>query len=238
MIDVPSGRIVVFADIACPWAHVAVHRLHETRARLGLEGRVLFDMRAFALELVNERPTPKTTLDAEIPVTGALEPDAGWQMWQRPDHEYAVTTLPALEAVYAAKEQGPEVAEALDRALRRAFFGESRNVSMRHEILAVAGAVPGLDREALAAALDDGRARGALMADRARAESDAVAGSPHVFLPNGEDVHNPGIEMHWEGEHGEGFPVVDRDDPSVYERLLHAAAGTNREETGDGRGTA
>ena len=224
MFDVPPGRIVLFADVGCPWAHVCVHRLHETRARLGLLGRVAFDVHAFPLELVNGRPTPKKVLDAEIPVAGALEPDAGWQMWQRPDHEYPVTMLPALEAVHAAKEQGLDVSERLDRALRRGFFGESRNVSMRHEILDVAGTVAGLDVGALAAALDDGRARSALAGDRALAESDEVDGSPHVFLPSGESVPNPGVEMHWEGEHGAWFPVVDRDDPGVYERLLAAAA--------------
>ena len=222
--EVPPGRIVVFADIGCPWAHVAVHRLHETRARLGLEDDVVFDMHAFPLEVINGQPTPKRILDAEIPVAGALEPDAGWQMWQRPEHEYPVTMLPALEAVHAAKERGARVAERLDRALRRGFFGQSRNVSMRHEILEVARTVESLDAVALAAALDDGRARAALAEDRAVAEGDEVQGSPHLFLPGGEDVHNPGIAMHWEGEHGEGFPVVDRDDPTIYERLLRAAA--------------
>ncbi|MDQ3981470.1 MAG: DsbA family protein, partial [Actinomycetota bacterium] len=137
--------------------------------------------------------------------------------------EYPVTTLPALEAVYAAKEQGLRAAEQLDRALRRGFFGASRNVSMRHEILEIAASVRGLDSGELAGALDDGRARGALAADRAVAEGDEVKGSPHVFLPNGKSFHNPGIEMHWEGEHGEGFPVVDKDDPAIYEELLAAA---------------
>lgn len=224
MFDIPKGRVVVFADIGCPWAHVAIHRLHETRARMGLGDRVVFDVRAFPLEIVNRRPTPKKTLDAEIPVAGALAPDAGWQMWQRPEHEYPVTMLPSLEAVHAAKEQGPKIAEQLDRALRRGFFGDSRNVSMRHEILEIAESVDGLDTKALAQALDDGRARAALAEDRKLAESDEVDGSPHVFLPDGESVHNPGIEMHWEGEHGEGFPVVDKDDPTIYERLLAAAA--------------
>ena len=224
MFDIPTGRIVVFADIGCPWAHVAVHRLHATRASMGLGERVVFDMHAFPLEVVNGQPTPKKILDAEIPVAGALAPAAGWQMWQRPEHEYPVTTLPALEAVHAAKEQGLKVAEGLDRALRRGFFGASRNVSMRHEILELAATVPGLDVGALAAALDDGRARSALADDRAIAESDEVQGSPHLFLPDGVDVHNPGIDMHWEGKHGEGFPVVDRDDPTIYERLLTAAA--------------
>ncbi len=236
MFEIPRGRVVVFADIGCPWAHVAVHRLHETRAALGLEDRVVFDMHAFPLEVFNGRPTPKKVLDAEVPVTGALAPDAGWQMWQRPDHEYPVTMLPALEAVHAAKEQGPNVAEQLDRALRRGFFGASRNVSMRHEILDVAATVPGLDVDALAAALDDGRARAGLAADRGIAESDDVKGSPHVFLPGGDGFHNPGIEMHWEGEHGKGFPVVDRDDPSIYERLLETAARGN-DARGDRRWT-
>ncbi len=215
----------MFADIACPWAHVAVHRLHETRRALGLDDRVVFDVHAFPLEVLNGRPTPKKTLDAEIPVAGALEPDAGWQMWQRPEHEYPVTTIPALEAVHAAKEQSLRIAEQLDRALRRAFFGDSCNVSMRHEILEVAATVPELDVERLAEALDDGRARAEVSKDHEVAAGDAVRGSPHLFLPGGGSIHNPGIEFHWEAEHDEGFPVVDRDDPSVYEGLLARAAG-------------
>jgi hypothetical protein len=31
--------------------------------------------------------------------------------------------------------------------------------------------------------------------------------------------------MHWEGEKPGGFPVVDRDDPSVYDDLLRGATG-------------
>src|SRR5918992_2402299 len=77
MIEVPKGRVVVFSDVGCPWAHLAVFRLHRTRAMLGLEGEVTFEHRSFPLELFNERPTPRKVLDAEIPVAGALEPDAG-----------------------------------------------------------------------------------------------------------------------------------------------------------------
>ena len=50
-----------------------------------------------------------------------------------------------------------------------------------------------------------------------------VKGSPHLFLPDGTDVHNPGMELHWEGEHGIGFPVVDADDPEVYTCLLYTS---------------
>ena len=44
---------------------------------------------------------------------------------------------------------------------------------------------------------------------------DAVRGSPHFFLPDGSDVHNPGIQMHQVGSPGAGFLVLDEDDPGV-----------------------
>lgn len=225
MIQVDPATIVVYSDIGCPWAHAAVFRLHEARRRLGLEDAVRFDPRPFPLELHNSQPTPKLILDAEVPVVGAITPEAGWQMWQRPDHEYPVTMLPALEAVEAAKEQGLRAAEQLDLALRRAFFSESRTISMRHVIAEIARSCDQLEEAKLLEALDDGRARAAMMDLARRSQQGDVAGSPHLFLPDGSDVHNPGIEMHWEGEHGEGFPVVDRDDPAVYDDLVRRAVG-------------
>lgn len=224
MIDVAERTIVVFSDIACPWASVAVERLHAARARLGLDGAVEFDHRAFPLELVNGRPTPKRVLDAEIPVAGALVPDAGWQMWQRPTWEWPVTTLLALEAVQAAKEQSLAASAALDLALRRAMYAESRCVSLRSVVLQVAESCEPVDAARLAEALDDGRARRAVIDDFERSGGDDVRGSPHLFLPDGGEAHNPGITMHWQGPAGRGFPVVDADRCSVYDELLTRAA--------------
>lgn len=51
-----------------------------------------------------------------------------------------------------------------------------------------------------------------------------VRGSPHVFLRDGTDVFHPGVELHWERGHGEGFPVIDVDDPSAYDEILRRAA--------------
>jgi predicted DsbA family dithiol-disulfide isomerase len=218
------GTIVLWSDIACPWATVAAHRLRSERSRLGLDDRVVLDHRAFPLELVNGRCTPRRILGAEVPVAGALTPDFGWQVWRAPESEWPVTTLPALEAVQAAKAQGLAASDALDYALRRAFFAESRCISMRHVVLDVAASVDGLDADELAAALDDGRARHDVVEQWHEAEDGPVKGSPHLFLPDGSDVANPGITLHWEGEHGSGFPVVDSDEPSIYETLLRRAA--------------
>src|SRR3954451_15522320 len=163
MFDVSPGTLVVYGDIACPWSHLCVHGLRRARHRLGLDGEVDLDLRSFPLELFNGRPTPKRTLDAEIPVVGALDPSAGWQVWQRPDFEYPVTTLPALEAVQAAKAQSLRASEDLGRALRYALFAESKTVSMISVILDVARDVDTVDVDALGEALDDGRARAMVM---------------------------------------------------------------------------
>lgn len=226
MTDVTAkpGTVAVYSDIGCPWSHVAVHRLLRARTALGLDDAVTLDHRVFALEIVNRRPTPKLILDAEIVALGMHAPDAGWQLWQERSYRYPVTTLPAMEAVQAAKAQGLAASEQLDRALRVAFFGHSRCISLRSVILDVAESCDAVDAAAVAAALDDGRARRAVMEQHALATSSAVRGSPHLFLPDGGDVHNPGIEMHWEGEEGVGFPVLTGDDPSVYDDLVRRAA--------------
>ena len=222
--DVERGTIALWSDVACPWATLAVVRLHETRERLGLVGRVVLDHRPFSLELANERPTPKRVLEAEIPVAGSRAPNFGWKPWQGQPHEWPATTLLALEAVQAAKAQRPEAGEQLDLALRRAFFVESRCIAMRHVLLDVATRCPTVDVHRLRDDLDRGAHRATLMEQTLGANDRGVSGSPHLFLPDGDDVFNPGVELHWQGDHGAGFPVIDADDPSVYDDLLKRAA--------------
>ena len=217
------GTIAVWSDVACPWATLAVLRLHETRTRLGLDA-VSFDHRPFALELANERPTPKRVLEAEVPVVGARAPEFGWKPWQGEPAQWPVTTLLALEAVQAAKNQTARAGEQLDLALRRALFVESRCISLRHVVLDVAAGCDAVDHDRLRDDLDRGAFRADLMAQALGAEDAGVDGSPHLFLPDGTSAFNPGIELHWEGEHGAGFPAIDEDDPSVYDDLLKRAA--------------
>lgn len=223
--DVPERTILVWSDIGCPWAHLAIHRLHEARARLELTDVVTFEHLSFPIELFNHSCTRKAMLEAELPVLGALAPTAGWQLWQRREWEWPVTMLPPLEAVRAARLQGPKAADALDRALRVAFWGQSKCISMRHIILEIAEDCVTVDADRLETDFDAGVARHRVIEEWRRAAAGDVKGSPHLFLPDGTDVHNPGIKTHWEGEHGVGFPVIDTDDPSVYDDLLRRAAG-------------
>lgn len=224
MIAVPRGTIVVFSDLLDPFAHLAVHRLWKTRDRLGLEAVVTFDHHAFPLELFNG-PGTRIGSDSEVPPLGRLEPDAGWQLWNAPDWHYPNTVLLAFEAIHAAKTESMRASELLDRALRRAFWAESRCVG-RHDVILDVAHEAGVDADRLAAALRDGRGRRAVFDDYDTSRTDAVLMSPHMFLPDGTSITNPGLTAHWQGDWARGFPVIDNDDPAVYDTLLRAAATT------------
>ena len=223
--QVAPGTIQVWSDLGCPWAHVTVWRLWDARRRLGLEDQVRFDHHAFPLELFNDQPTPRWHIDVEAPVAETIAPRAGWQRWSTPDSAWPVTLLPPIEAVQAAKLQSLEASEALDRGLRRALYAESRCISLRHVILEVATEADVVDVAALAAALDDGRARSSVIADWHRAQGDEVRGSAHVFAPDGTNDENPGIGVGWEED---GSPAgrywIEHDDPRAIDELVRRAA--------------
>ena len=222
---VAPGTIQIWSDLGCPWSHAVVWRLWDARRRLGLEGRVRFDHHAFPLELFNSEPTPKARIQAEWPVARQLAPGAGWQSWDAADHAWPVTMLPPMEAVQAAKLQSLAASEELDRALRRAFWAESRCISLRHVILEVAGECETVDVGTLADALDDGRARRALLDDWGVARGDEVRGSAHVFAPDGTNEQNPGITIGWQENGGAGTYTVDVDEPTAIEAFVRRAGG-------------
>jgi predicted DsbA family dithiol-disulfide isomerase len=221
-IIVAPGTIVLFSDLLCPFAHVAIHRFADARRRAGLDGHLHLDHRTFPLELFNG-PHPRPGTDTEAVGLGQIEPDAGFRVWTAPDWTYPNTVLLANEAVHVAKAQGLDASERLDRALRRAFWVESRAIGHRAVILDLAREA-GLDDAELAVGLDDGRARRIVMDDFAIAQTDAVNGSPHFFFADGTDVHNPGIGVRWEGPWASGYPIVERDDRSVWDELVLRSA--------------
>ncbi|WP_432888706.1 DsbA family oxidoreductase [Kribbella sp. CA-245084] len=221
--NVAPGTIQVWSNLLCPFAHVAIYRLRTARTKLGLDDAVRLDHHTFALELFNG-PHSRPGTDSEAVGLGQLAPEIGFRLWTQPDWTYPSTVLLAAEAVHAAKAQGLQASEDLDAALRRAFWFESRTIGHRQVILEVAAEVDSVDAAALAAALDDGRARSEVMADHAVAVTDAVQGSPHLFLPDGSAIHNPGIDVHWEGPWASGYPIAEPTDPGWPERVLNLAA--------------
>ncbi|MDW3221109.1 MAG: DsbA family protein [Acidimicrobiales bacterium] len=219
--------IVVYSDIACPWAHVLVHRLDEARRELGVDTEVAVDHRAFPLELFNRQPTQKALLDAEIPVLAELVPAAGWSPDGAEPWTYPVSTLAALEAVQAAKAQGRELSVALDLALRRAFFEAWACVGVHGVVMDIAAGVDGLDQEKLWSDLGRPGPRSEVWDSfRVARESADIAGSPTLVLPDGTIHHNPGIDFEWDGEDPDRELRILEHDPDAVRRLVEQAAAT------------
>lgn len=225
-VPVEPGTIVIFSDLTCPFAHIAMHRLFTARERLGLEGRVRFVHRCFPIELLNAIPGTRHGSDSEIPALGHLEPDAGWQLWQGADYHYPNTVLLAFEAVQAAQAQSLDAGEPYDRALRRAFWAESRPIQSYDELLTIARTIGSIDIERFEQDLRRGTHRQRIFDDLDTVRSGAVKLSPHLFLRDGTDCANPGLAVRWHGEWAKGFPIVERDEPTIYEQLLERAASS------------
>jgi hypothetical protein len=153
--------------------------------------------RALALEYVNQHVNPKPLIEAERQLFARLEPALPFQPWPRPDWEWPATMWPAFEALACAQTQSPEAALKLSWALRYGFFGQGRNLSLRHELLAiaeeVARAAP-LDLARFEADWDSGRYKGTVIADSRRGWRELkVNGSATLVLPGGRQVTNPAV---------------------------------------------
>lgn len=209
--------IEIWSDLHCPWAFVATHRLRVARDRLGID--VVFDQRAWPLEWVNGAGTPQATVMTEVAVLGQHEED----LFSRFNtSSWPSSFLGAFELVAAARRvDGVEAAEAVDYALRLAFFRDSVDVSVRAGLVAALdNAVEGgaaLDVESILTTWHAGDVRADVLADYERGRGLPIQGSPQVFWPDGSTTHNPGMDDH---EWVRGIPRLRNADPEEPERLL------------------
>ena len=209
--------VQVFSDIHCPWATVAVHRLRAARDAAGLD--VVFDQRAWPLELVNESGTPHAIVTQETAVLANHEPE----LFSRfSGDSWPSTFLPAFELVAATRRaHGLRAAEDVDYHLRLAFFRDSVDVSIRAGLArALAAAVAAgaeLDTDKVLAIWDAEPVRADVLDDYSRSLDLPIQGSPQVFWPDGTTTYNPGMTDH---EWVRGIPRVHSADPETPGRLL------------------
>lgn len=211
--------VEIWSDLHCPWASTVVHRLIRARDRLGLD--VVFDPRPWPLEFVNDRGTPRVTVESEMALLANHEPElfSRFGFWaDKPSRvAWPSTFLPAFELVAAARRVGgAQAAERVDHSVRLQFFAEGRDVSIRSELERAARAAD-VDADAVLRTWDIQNVRADVLADWERSKGLSIQGSPQIFWPDGTSSHNPGIvNLRFE----RGLPRFDRDEPEAIERLL------------------
>lgn len=175
--------IEVFADVACPFAHVGLHRFRSYRAKTGHPGPRL-RVRAWPLELINAAPFDGADM---APKVEALRASVAPDLFTEFDADrFPVTSIPAMVSEAAAYRTSPECGERFSLAVRRALFEGGLDVSKgsvlrdlrdQHGVLEPIAA----DEVAVGADLSEGRRR-------------EVAGSPHFFADQG-DFFCPSLEI-------------------------------------------
>lgn len=225
LVNPDAAVVTVWSDIGCPWASLALHTLRSRADERDVD--LVIDHRAFPLELFNKRPTPKGIIDVEVTAIAGLVPSMGWRPWSGPESEYVVSTLPAMAAVQAAKLAsvgGLRASAALDAALRDAFYTSSRCITVHSEILDAASACGAVNLDALGQALERGLGYDEVFSQWATARAFPVQGSPHLFVTDRYAEHNPGVNYHWTGRPGLGFPRFNRYDATWADVVLDLAA--------------
>jgi predicted DsbA family dithiol-disulfide isomerase len=215
-----------WAEYYCPWCYITSVRLHTVAPEYA--GRVRLRIRAFPLEVVGGEAAPRDILEQEWWLAAVQEPSAPFVPYTAPT--WPTTTLPAFEAVRCAGQQSEEAAQAYDLRVRRAFFGESRDISQREVLLEIARDI-GLDLPSFTRAFDSGSVRESIVQEGHEGKQRyGVRGTPTLMLADGTKLEAPLAEPKMRRRkiiavgalpcHGAGCLEATRD---LFEQAVHHA---------------
>src|SRR5690625_5117909 len=148
------------------------------------QDRVRVRPRAFPLELHGDA-APRDILEQEWWLAAIQEPAA---TFGRMPNDWPTTTLPAFDAAWCAAQQGDAVGLDYDLRVRRAFFGEGRNIGKKSVLIEIAKEA-GLDMPAFTQLFESDRPREAVLAEAHEGrERYNVRGTPTLMLPDGTNL--------------------------------------------------
>ena len=205
--------IEVFAELTCPFTHLALRRIVQRRAEVGRNAPTL-RIRPWPLELVNGRPLDAQHVAEEADALRAqVSPDlfSGLDVGAFP-----ASSFPGFRLAEVAYDRGDALGERVSLALRDALFEEGRDIGSPDVVAEIAEA-HGL--EAPGEAVDD-RVRAAYEEGRRR----GVEGSPFFFVGDAASFC-PLLDI---GRDDAGALQVSLDEPAVHALLdgWFAAAGS------------
>ncbi len=196
--------IEVFAELTCPFTHLALRRIVERRRDTGLDTPTL-RIRPWPLELVNGEPLdPHHVGDEVTAIRAQVAPElfVGFDA-----SSFPATSMPGFRLVEAAYAADPAVGEAVSLALRDALFEQGHDIADAAVLADVAArlgvSAPSADLQAqVEEAYAEGRRRG-------------VDGSPHFFV-DGDSSFCPLLDIRTDDA---GQFHVSLDEAAVNDRI-------------------
>lgn len=175
--------IEVFADVACPFAHVGLRRFAERRDELGRTD-VALRVRSWPLEVVNGHPLDARLVAEEI---DDIRRQLGTSMFAGfVEASFPASSLPAMALAAAAYEVDLTTGERVSLALRDLLFERGVDVGDTEVLGRLA------DEQGVRVDLAD---TGRVLDDHAAGVARGVVGSPHFFTPTGS-FFCPALDVH------------------------------------------
>lgn len=176
-----SAPIDFYFDFSSPYGYFMSEKIDEVAARYGREVRWRPYLLGAVYKKLGSQPLPNLPLKGPYSVRDFERSARFLGLSCRIPEAFPVATQHAARAFYWLEDRDPALARRFALATLRAYFGDGRDISQLDAVLDLAAGL-GVDRAALAAALDSDELKARLRAECEAAIERGVFGSPFVII--------------------------------------------------------
>jgi 2-hydroxychromene-2-carboxylate isomerase len=177
-------EIDFYFEFSSPYGYIAAQQVDDLGKRVGRQVNWRPMLLGPVFKLTGGAPLVEIPMKGDYSKHDFVRTARRHKIAYRHPQKFPVGTVAALRAFYWQSDRDPAKAHELARAVYKAYFADGIDIGAAANVIEIAGAI-GIDRAALAAALEDPAVK-----ERARKEVDAaiaagVFGSPY-FVVDGE----------------------------------------------------
>jgi 2-hydroxychromene-2-carboxylate isomerase len=176
-----SAPIDFYFDFSSPYGYFMSEKIDEVAARYRREVRWRPYLLGAVYKKLGSQPLPNLPLKGPYSVRDFERSARFLGLSCRIPEAFPVATQHAARAFYWLEDRDPALARRFALATLRAYFGDGRDISQLDAVLDLAAGL-GVDRAALAAALDSDELKARLRAECEAAIERGVFGSPFVII--------------------------------------------------------
>jgi 2-hydroxychromene-2-carboxylate isomerase len=179
-----GGPVDFYFEFSSPYGYIASEVAEEAEKRMGRPMKWRPMLLGPVFKLTGQTPLTEVPMKGDYSKRDFVRSAGFHKVPFRTPEKFPIGTVAAVRAFYWVQDRDDAKARALAKALYRAYFVEGKDISAPAVVVEVAAGI-GIDRDALAKALDDPAVK-----ERAKKEVEAaiaagVFGSP-FFIVDGE----------------------------------------------------
>jgi len=154
--------VVVYYDYLSPWCYIIAVRLQKIKEEYGAKVDIIWRGYPLVRDAIPGRRISPHSIDSRQRAN-LEEQNISFKPWDR-RRLYPGSSVPALQAARCTRLQGEEAFQSFHMELFKAFFGESRNISLRQVLVGIAEKT-GLDVGRFVSDFDGGLQKSEVLAE-------------------------------------------------------------------------